>query len=336
MTDTLNNKIRWGILGTAKIARQKLIPAINSSSSSEVIAVASRSQEQAQTFADDCNIAKAYGSYQELLEAPDIDAVYIPLPNHLHVLWAIKALEAGKHVLCEKPLGLDYADAEKLARVSQQYPNLVMMEAFMYRFHPQWIKAKKLIQSGSIGKVSSIEASFSYFNREPNNVRNQAEIGGGGLMDVGCYCISACRYLYDSEPQRVVGLLDYDEEFGIDKHAHGMLNFAAGQATIFCSTQSEPSQRVYIIGTSGALLLDSPFYQTGDGSAQLRVYHDLGETFFNFPDCDQYSIQVDSFAKAVRHNLSAPTPISDALANMKVIDAMFASHKNKSWIDINQ
>lgn len=331
MTDKI---IRWGILSTANIAEGKLIPAIHASGSSEVVAVASRSIESAQAFATRNQIPTAYGDYQSLLDDPDVDAIYIPLPNHLHVSWSIKAIEAGKHVLCEKPIGMDVADTEKLIAVASQHPHLKVMEAFMYRFNPQWAKARSLLQSGVIGEINSMEAVFTYFNRDPDNVRNLPGIGGGGLMDIGCYCISSCRYLFETEPGRVVGQLEMDEGFGVDKHTHGILEFPQGSANIYCSTQSESSQRVSVSGSKGRMTIRYPFYQPDDCLARITVTCDGVDEVIEFPECDQYVFEVDAFANAIVNDLPVPTPLSDALANMKVIDAIFVSHKNQTWVDV--
>ena len=219
------NKVRWGIISTAKIGRLKVIPGIQKSDICEVTAISSRNQQQADEAAQKLGIPKAYGSYEALLADPDIDAIYNPLPNHMHVDWSIKAIEAGKHVLCEKPIGLDTTDAQRLLSKSQEYPNLKVMEAFMYRFHPQWIKAKELVKNGSIGEVKTVQSFFSYFNVDPNNIRNKADIGGGGLMDIGCYCISFPRFIFEEEPLRAVGLLDYDPVMKTDRIASGMMDF---------------------------------------------------------------------------------------------------------------
>lgn len=326
-------KLRWGIISTAKIAREKLIPAIQQSEHCEVVAVSSRDASQAAAFASANNIARSYGDYHQLLADPDIDIVYNPLPNHLHVPWTIHALEAGKHVLCEKPIGLDVADTEKLIAAAKKYPHLRVMEAFMYRFHPQWATAKKMLEDGKIGHINSIEAVFTYFNRDPKNVRNMPGIGGGGLLDIGCYCISACRYLFDREPNNVVGKLAIDEDFQVDKHAHGLLDFGDAQASVYCSTQSEPVQRVYVSGEHGGLLIEYPFYQPDDCGATLRFYHDREEEVIEFEPTNHYTLQVDALARAIATNKPVPTPLSDALANMKVIEGLFTSAETGSWVN---
>lgn len=328
-------KLRWGVISTANIAREKMIPALQASDHNEVYAVASRSQEQADAFAKQANIPHAYSNYEQLLNDPNIDVIYNPLPNHLHVPWTIKAMEAGKHVLCEKPIGLDVSEVEKLITATQQYPELKVMEAFMYRFHPQWALAKQLIADGEIGKITTIDAVFTYHNVDVNNVRNQPGIGGGGLMDVGCYCISAARYLLNKEPVQVTAKLTVDDNFGVDIHANGLLDFGDVQASIYCSMQSEPAQRVYIMGEKGSLTIEFPFYQPDNCDARLVIKHDRTPEVHQVAGCDHYQKQADALASAINNNAETPTPLTDALANMKVIDAMFKSHQDNSWVSIS-
>ncbi|WP_075186140.1 Gfo/Idh/MocA family protein [Teredinibacter haidensis] len=326
--------LRWGILSTAKIAREKLIPALNASTLNEVVAVASRTDESAAAFAREQGFPQSYGDYQHLLDADDIDIVYNPLPNHLHIPWTVKAVEAGKHVLCEKPIALNESDMAPLDAALKAHPNVKVMEAFMYRFHPQWSMAKDLLDNGKIGKINSIEAVFTYFNRDPKNVRNMPGIGGGGLLDIGCYCISATRYLLGLEPVRVMGSLSMDGDFQVDRHAHAMLDFGEVRANIYCSTQSEPSQRVYVSGEHGSLLMEFPFYQPDNAMALLKFYHDRQEEVIETEACDHYVKQVDALADAVMHDKAVPTPLSDARNNMKVIDGVFASHEEGKWISL--
>lgn len=330
----MSTAVKWGILSTAKIAQEKLIPAIQSSRLNTVEAIASRNPEQAGEAARELGIPVAYGDYQQLLDAPDIDVIYNPLPNHLHVPWTIRAIEAGKHVLCEKPLGMDVDDVQKLLGVASQHPQLKVMEAFMYRFHPQWQHAQTLLKKGEIGAITAINASFTYFNRDPKNVRNKPGIGGGGLMDIGCYCISAARYLSGLEPLRVASELIFDNDFEVDKHAHAVLDFGDFAARIFCSTQSEPSQRVEVVGEKGRLVLDFPFYQPGC-PATITVFHDLQPQVISFDPCDHYVLQVDALAESIINDTQVPTPLSDAVNNMKVIDAVFDANAKKGWVALN-
>jgi len=332
---TKANKLRWGILSTANIAREKMIPAIHAASSSEIVACASRNQQQAQAFADQTNIPTAYGDYQQLLDDESVDIIYNPLPNHLHVPWTLKALAAGKHVLCEKPIGLNVAEVEALITATKDYPHLKVMEAFMYRFHPQWQMAKQLIDEGKIGKITSIDAVFTYHNTNENDVRNKPGIGGGGLMDIGCYCISVARFLLGKEPSQVLGKLAIDENFHVDKHAHALLDFGDVSSSLYCSTQSEASQRVYVSGEQGSLTIEYPFYQPEQCETTLVWQQHNHTSSQHIAGCDHYVHQVDALAKAITTEQPVPTPLSDALANMKVIEAIATSHQNSGWVAID-
>ena len=324
-------KIRWGILSTAKIGTEKVIPAMQRGQYSEITAIASRSLKTARETTQKLNIQKAYGSYEELLVDPEIEAVYIPLPNHLHVPWSIKALQAGKHVLCEKPIGLNTGEAQQLLAEMRKHPQLKVMEAFMYRFHPQWRRAKQIVEEGGIGDLRSIETLFSYFNDDPQNVRNIAEIGGGGLMDIGCYPISLSRFLFGEEPRRVMGHMEYDPRFKTDRLTSGILEFNRGTATFTCSTQLAPYQRVNILGTRGRIEIEIPFNAPPD--RPTRLWHQHGDNIneIRFEICDQYTIQGDLFSKAVIENKPVPTPLEDALGNMQVIDKTILSAREGRW-----
>ena len=327
-------KVRWGVLSTAKIAKEWLIPAMQESEYAEVVAVASRDLSRAQAYAKETGIPKAYGSYEELLQSDEVDAIYNPMPNHMHVSWSIEAVKAGKHLLCEKPLGLDAADAQKLVDVAAQSPKLVVMEAFMYRFHPQWLKIRELIESGAIGKVRQVQTSFTYFNRDATNVRNKPGIGGGGLLDIGCYCISAARFAFGTEPQQVVGTLKIDEDFQVDHHANGILDFGDGVATFNCSTQSNSSQMVNIIGEEGRIFVDTPFYKREDKPCELVVYKEHDKEIIPIGHFNHYVSEIDAFSQAVQAGESAPTPLADAMANMRVIDGIFSSHETGGWVKL--
>jgi predicted dehydrogenase len=329
------SKIRWGILSTAKIGRQYVIPATQRSQFGAVTAIASRDLSRAKSAAADLGIEKAYGSYQELLADRNVDAVYIPLPNHLHVPWSIRALKAGKHVLCEKPIGLSVAEAEQLAGAAAAHPKLKVMEAFMYRFHPQWQTARQLVREGRIGRLRTIQTLFSYFNDDPQNIRNQRDIGGGALMDIGCYPISLSRFIFDAEPDRVLGLIERDPNTQVDRLTSGVLEFFQGTATFTCATQLVPYQRVNILGTSGRIEIEIPFNAPVDRPCRLWVQ--LGVTAgapceeIRFDTCDQYGLQADAFARAIMDDASVPTPIADAVANMRVIERVATSAKNNAW-----
>jgi predicted dehydrogenase len=325
-------KVRWGVLSTANIGTQKVLPAMQRGQYSEVTAIASRELAKAREAAARLGIPKAYGSYEELLADPEIDAVYNPMPNHLHVPWSIKALEAGKHVLCEKPIALSSAEAQELVDAARRRPQLKVMEAFMYRHHPQWQRAKQLVDAGGVGELRTIHSFFSYFNVDPNNVRNMADIGGGGLMDIGCYNISLSRFIFGDEPRRVLGIVEYDPQFATDRMASGILDFGRGTATFTCSTQLSSYQRVNIYGTEGRIEIEIPFNAPPD--RPCRMWHQRGDQIEEivFGICDQYTIQGDLFSQAVLNDTPVPTPIEDAVANMKVLEAVVASGKQGAWV----
>ena len=327
-------KIRWGVLSTARIGTETVIPAMQLGEYCRVIAIASRQLEKAQAQARKLGIKKAYGSYEELLTDPDIDAVYIPLPNHLHVPWAIKALNAGKHVLCEKPIGLSAVEAQKLLDAARKFPRLKVMEAFMYRNHPQWQWAKKKVSEGNIGEVRTIQSFFSYYNTDPDNIRNKADIGGGGLMDIGCYCISLSRFIFGAEPWRVCGIMEEDLNMKVDRLTSGILEFASGTSTFTCATQLVPYQRVNIFGTKGWIEIEVPFNAPsdrpckiwyGDGNRIEEVVLDV---------CNQYTIQGDLFSRAVLEDREVPVPLEDAVANMQVIEVLISSARSRSWVNL--
>jgi predicted dehydrogenase len=325
-------KIRWGVLSTARIGIQKVIPAMQRGEYCEIAAIASRETNKAKDAAKELKIPKYYGSYEALLADPAIDAVYIPLPNHLHVPWAIKTLEAGKHVLCEKPIGMTTAEADSLLEASRRFPNLKIMEAFMYRHHPQWIRTLKMIRGDSIGELRTIDAFFSYMNLDSDNIRNQKEMGGGGLMDIGCYCVSISRFLFGKQPEKVSAVIDFDEQFKTDRLVSGLLDFRSGTATFSCATQLIPFQRVNIFGTKGRIDIEIPFNAPPD--RPCRIWYDqkgmTEEIVFDI--CDQYTIQGDLFSLAVIGNSPVPTPLSDAVENMQVIDALFESTEKGGFV----
>jgi predicted dehydrogenase len=327
-------KVRWGIISTAKIGTLQVIPGMMLSDCCEIVAISSRNLDSAQTAASKLGIPKAYGSYEELLADPDIDAIYNPLPNHMHVDWSIKALEAGKHVLCEKPLGLDAADARRLLDTEARYPELKVMEAFMYRFHPVWIRAKELARDGSIGQLRTIQSFFSYFNDDPNNIRNKVDIGGGGLMDIGCYCISLARFVFEKEPIRVLGIIDRDPDMKVDRITTGVMDFGDVTSSFTCGTQLAPYQRVQIVGTEGRVEIEIPFNIPPDRETRIWV-HKAGTTEeITFPVCDKYTCQGEVFSRSILENTPVPTPLRDAIHNMETIDAIFESAENSSWVSL--
>jgi predicted dehydrogenase len=326
------NKVRWGVLSTANHGIVKVIPAMQLGQYCEISAIASRNLDRAQAAARQLGIPKAYGSYEALLADPDIDAIYNPLPNHLHVPWSIKALKAGKHVLCEKPLGLTAAEAQQLLDAARNRPELKVMEAFMYRHHPQWQRAQRLVSEGKIGELRTIQSFFSYYNVDPGNIRNMAEIGGGALMDIGCYCISQSRFIFGAEPRRVFGIMEYDPKFQVDRLTSGILDFGDGTSTFTCSTQLTPYQRVNIYGTEGQVEIEIPFNAPPDRPCKMWHQHgsEIDEIVLDI--CDQYTIQGDRFSQAVLNDTEVPTPLEDAVANMKVIEALVRSAKSGTWI----
>ncbi|MEO8481062.1 MAG: Gfo/Idh/MocA family oxidoreductase [Acidobacteriota bacterium] len=318
-------KIRWGVIGTGKIGLLKTIPAMQLGKYCAINAIASRDLSRAQAAAGPLGIPTAYGSYEALLADPAIDAVYIALPNHLHVPLSIQSIEAGKHVLCEKPIGLDAADAERLAAASARVPRLKVMEAFMYRHHPQWIKTMEIVRGGGIGELRAVHSVFSYFNVDAANIRNQRDIGGGGLMDIGCYNISLSRFVFDDEPQRVMATATLDPAFKTDTLTSGILEFRGGPALFTCSTQLVSYQRVNIFGTEGRVELEIPFNAPPDASHWLWHQRGRDTTVLSVGPHDQYQIQGDLFSRAILDDTPVPTPLSDALANMRVIDRVFRS-----------
>lgn len=300
-----------------------------------VTAIASRDLAKAREAADSLGIATAYGSYEELLADPNIDAVYNPLPNHLHVPWTIKAAEAGKHVLCEKPISLTVAEAETLIAVRER-TGVKIGEAFMVRSHPQWIRLRELLDEGRIGELRSVVGFFSYFNINPVNIRNQVDMGGGALMDIGCYLVHAARFAFGREPGRVVGCVERDPEMHTDRLTSAMLDFAGGQAIFTCSTQLVPYQRLQFLGTRGRIELEVPVNAPMDRPTRLLIDsgQDLfggGVTFETFPVCDQYTLQGDAFSRAVMEGGEVPVPVEDAIKNMRVIEAVFRSGVSGRW-----
>lgn len=334
----MTRTLKWGVLGCAGIAAKAVIPAIQSSRLGRVAAIASRDAEKASAMATRFGIEKSYGSYEDLLSDPDIDAIYNPLPNHLHVPMTIKALEHGKPVLCEKPIALNAAQASELAE-AQKAANLPVAEAFMVRHHPQWKKARAMVAEGRLGDVRAIQTIFAYYLDDPKNVRNQADIGGGGLFDVGCYAINTARFLFDAEPLRAVALMENDPVFGTDRLTSGLLAFPEGRQLAFtCSTQLSLTQKVTVLGTRGRLEIPIPFNAPADQQTVL-IFDDGrdlvggGRQEIVIEPVDQYREQVDAFAEAVLSGTSLETGLDDAIANMKAIDALFRSASSGRWED---
>src|SRR4051812_31718017 len=324
------SKIRWGVLSTAKIGREKVIPATQLSETGVVAAIASRDLPRAEAAAEQLGIEKAYGSYEELLADPNIDAIYNPLPNHLHVPLSKRAMEAGKHVLCEKPIALTAVEAQEFAEFARGRSERVM-EAFMYRFHPQWQTARAMIGGGRIGELRTIHTDFSYFNNDPQNIRNQVEMGGGALMDIGCYAISLSRFIFDAEPARVMGEIHRDLDSQVDCLTSGILEFETGTATFTCGTQHVPYQRVNIFGTIGRIEIEIPFNAPPDRACRMWLQRGDKTEEIVLDVCNQYTLQADVFGRAVLDGHAVPTPLEDAVANMRVIDRIFASAETSDW-----
>jgi predicted dehydrogenase len=321
--------LRWGILSTADIARTKVVPGLRKSARSSVVAIASRDEGRAAAVAAELDIPRVHGSYEALLADPEVDAVYIPLPNHLHAEWTIAAARAGKHVLCEKPLALTVADAERMADASRA-AGVHLMEAFMYRLHPSWVSVRELVASGRIGRLVAIDRWFSYFNDDPENIRNKGDVGGGALFDIGCYCINLSRMLFDGEPREVQAWLRRDPVSGVDVVTSALLGFDDGVATFTCTTRSEPDQRVHVYGTEGRITVPIPFnippdrpteiWLTAGGDPPVAPATEV----LRFEVADPYAVEAERFAAAVLDGLPTPTPIEDAVANLRVIERIRA------------
>ena len=331
----MTKKVTWGVLSTADIGLAKVIPAMQQGQWCDMRAIASRSLPQARAAADKLGIPTAYGSYEELIEDPRIEAIYNPLPNHLHVPWTLKAARAGKHVLCEKPFSMDAKEAGQLRDVAGK---VHIMEAFMVRFHPQWLRTRALVRdSQAFGELRTVQCFFSYFNREPGNIRNRPEAGGGALYDIGCYPIVAGRFLFESEPLRALALVERDPDFGTDRTMSALLDFGGGRRLDFTvSTQSVPYQRVHAVGTQQRVEIEIPF-NAPPGEA-TRICIDNGEALGGasaavetLPPCDQYTLQGDAFSQVVRGDIAPPYGIDDAVCNMRVIDALFRSERSGGW-----
>lgn len=327
--------VRWGILGTAKIALEKVIPGMRGSALAQVVAIASRDLAKARAVAERLGIHRAYGSYQELIDDPDIEAIYNPLPNHLHVPWSIRAAEQGKHVLCEKPIALSAREALDLL-AARDRTGVKIGEAFMVRTHPQWLKVKEIVASGRIGELRLITGHFSYYRRDQSDIRSRVEWGGGALMDIGCYPITISRWLFGAEPTEVIGLIERDPEMQIDRLTSGLLRFERGQATFSCATQLVPYQTMQVFGTTGRIAVEIPF--NAPPRDECRILVDDGSDLtggavetITFQPVDQYSAQADRFSEAIRGVGDVPVSLEDAIGNMAVIDALFRSAQSHLW-----
>jgi predicted dehydrogenase len=332
----MTKKVKWGILGAASIARRRVVPAMLQCQLAEIAAVCSRSLAKSQEFAKEFAIPKAYGSYEELLNDPEIEVIYNPLPNHLHVDWSIRAASRGKHVLCEKPIARTVAEARRLLAARDEY-GVKIGEAFMVSTHPQWLRAREVVRSGRIGKLRSAAGLFSYFNVEPANVRNSVEFAGGALMDIGCYPIRMSRFIFGEEPLRVTGCIARDPNFQTDRLTSAILEFPSGQSIFTVSTQMVYYQRMQFLGTEGRVDIEIPFNAPTDNPC--RVFVDDGKNLYggasqvteSIPICNQFTIQADVFSKAVRGHGEVPNSMEDAICNTAVIEALFRSARTGKW-----
>ena len=329
-------KVKWGILGAASIAQRRVLPAMRDCQHAEVVAVASRSLDKARSMASQFAIPKAYGAYEDLLGDPEVEAIYNPLPNHLHVAWSVRAARGGKHVLCEKPLSRTVAEVRPLLEARDEY-NVKIGEAFMVRNHPQWQEARKRAQSGALGEVRAIQVFFSYHLVDPANVRNQPDIGEGGLLDIGCYPVVVARDIFGAEPLRAIALIDHDPNFKIDRMTTGIVDFGQGRRLDFTvSTQSVDHQRVDIVGSKGRLEVPIPF-NAPQGKA-TRLYLDKGQKLggaaaksISLRPADQYRLQGEAFSRAVRGIEPLAYGIEDSIRQMRVLDALFRSAETGKW-----
>jgi len=323
--------VKWGIISTANIGTEKVIPGMLKSRDLEVVAISSRNLKRAKEAASRLGIPRAHGSYEAMLADPEVEAVYNPLPNHLHVPLTLAAARAGKHVLCEKPIAITAAEARQLKKAPK---GILIAEAFMVRHNPQWLEARARVKKGEIGEVRAIQVFFAYFNRDPKNVRNMADIGGGGLLDIGCYPITVSRFIFGAEPKRVTAIFDRDPKFKTDRTAGGLADFGEGRHLSFSiSTQTAPYQRAHIVGTKGRIEIEIPFNAPPDKpnryfvqgmSMNEGVWHEL-------PVADQYQLQAEAFGRALRGTEKLVWGVDDAIQNMKIIDAFFRSEKSGRW-----
>ena len=329
--------LNWGILGAAKIAREKAIPAMKENEAYRVYGIASRSIDKAKTVADELGIPKAYGSYEALIADPDIHVVYIPLPNHLHVEYTLKCIEAGKHVLCEKPLALRSKEITQLIAARDKH-KVKVGEAFMVDVHPQWRKTRELVQDGSLGKLKLIQGAFSYHNIDPQNIRNIEAYGGGAMWDIGCYPVHTSRFVLGEEPLRVVALMEFDKNFGSDILSSVIMQFQSTQVIFSVGTQLVPYQRMHFLGDKKRLEVKIPFNAPKDRQTQVQM--DAGDLFqekieqLSFEIVDQYALQGEAFTRAVLEDLHVPVSLENAMANAKVMEAIFQSAKEGRWVDV--
>jgi predicted dehydrogenase len=346
MTGGISMKpVRWGVLGVATHFILRVLMPLLKSGEVEVYGIASRSGDRAKRAAAQWGIPRSYGSYEELLADKDIEAVYVPLPNHLHAEWIKKCADAGKHVLCEKPLGLNSREVSESVAYAQK-AGVLLMEAFMYRFHPQWRRALELVRIGEIGTVRAVHTYFVYDLKDPSNIRNKLDMGGGALMDIGCYAVSVPRWLFGRQPERVLGVIERDPQFKTDIFSSAILDFGEGRSLFTVGTQTFPYQRVDIHGTGGHISVHVPFNMYPDVPPRVTVITSVGRRELELPAADQYALEFESFSRAIRGaperdeegeafrpwaGLPGPTPTQDAIENQRVLDALFRSAESGRW-----
>jgi predicted dehydrogenase len=325
---------KWGVLGVSTHFIQRVLVPLLYSESIEVTAIASRNKEKAEAAAKEWGFPKTYGSYEELLSDPEIDAVYNPLPNHLHLEWIKKSVDAGKPMICEKPLGLNAKEVQEAIDYSEK-KGVPVMEGFMYKFHPQWIRARELARCGELGKINAVQTHFFYNNPDPSNIRNKLETGGGAILDIGCYAVSSARLIFGEEPVRVMSLVDRSKEFGTDILSSGILQFrGGGHATFSVGTQTFDTQGVHILGTGGSFSIEVPFNIYPDVTMPNYISTGVGERVYEAGPADQYGLMFEAFSEAIQNGDPVPTPLSDALNNQKVLDALFRSEESGKWEEV--
>lgn len=327
-------QLRWGVISVSTHYKLRVHEQVAGSETCKVLALASRNEEKVAAEAAKLGIPLSFGSYEDLLKSPDIDAVYIPLPNNLHAEWVRKAADAGKHVLCEKPFAMNAPEAASAIAYARS-KGVKVMEAFMYKFHPQWVAAKRIVRSGELGKIVSIHTQFAFNNKDPKNIRNIPEAGGGALMDIGCYAASSARFLMGAEPRRVLSLIERDQAFGTDIISSGILDFGGAHAAVTVSTQAFAAQHVDVLGTSGSMRIKLPFNMYGDVPAEVCVVTSIGSRTLSLGPAEQYRLMFEAFSKCIVENSPEPFPPEDAVANMKVLDALFLSEKTGTWAKVN-
>ena len=316
--------VRWGVISTANIGRSAVNPAIQASSNGELVAVASRSEEAARAFAEEWGIPGHYGSYEALLEDDGIDAVYIPLPNNMHKEWTIRAAEAGKHVLCEKPLALDVAECEEMEAAAAEH-GVKLMEAFMYRFHPRSRRAIDMVREGVVGELKTIRSAFTFRLSRPDDIRWLPEFGGGALMDVGCYCVNVSRTIVGEEPVEVQATASRADT-GVDDHLVGILRFPSGVVAHFdCALTAERCEFYEVAGTEAYLRVPAAF-RPGTADAHIEEHSGSGDTTVHtLPGVDQFQLMVEHFADCVLNDEQPRYPVAEAIRNMRVIEALYES-----------